>query len=70
MFNFEVKRKIGRARAGVLSTPHGKIKTPAFVPVATRGALKGLSFEDCSDLGASIFMINTFHFYCKKEYEQ
>ncbi len=69
MFNFEIKKTVGKARKGVLKTPHGEIKTPAFVPVATRGALKGLSFEDCSVLGSSIFMINTFHFYCRKEYE-
>ncbi len=53
----------------MLHTPHGEIKTPAFVPVATRGALKGMSFEEGKKLGADIFMVNTFHFYCRKEYE-
>ncbi len=69
MFDFEVKKKSGKARTGVLHTPHGKIRTPGFVPVATRGAIKGMSFEDVRELGADIFMVNTFHFYCRKEYE-
>jgi queuine tRNA-ribosyltransferase len=69
MFNFEIKKEFGSARTGVLSTPHGEIKTPGFVPVATRGALKGLSFEDTFSLGADIFMVNTFHFYCKDEHQ-
>ena len=69
MFDFKIKKRSGKARAGVLYTPHGEVKTPAFVPVATRGALKGVSFEDCRDLGADIFMINTFHFYCREEYQ-
>jgi tRNA-guanine family transglycosylase len=69
MFNFEIKKQHKKARTGVLTTPHGEIKTPGFVPVGTRGALKGISFEDTQKIGADIFMVNTFHFYCKKEYE-
>ncbi len=69
MFKFEIKNRKGMARAGVLYTPHGEIKTPGFVPVATKGALKGASFEQVSELGADIFMINTFHFYCKEEHQ-
>jgi queuine tRNA-ribosyltransferase len=69
MFKFEVKKKFGKARTGILSTPHGEIKTPGFVPVATRGALKGAEFERINELGADIFMVNTFHFYCNDEYK-
>ncbi len=69
MFSFKVKKRLGKARTGLLTTPHGEIKTPCFVPVATRGALKGMSFENAKNIGADIFMVNTFHFYCKKEYE-
>ncbi len=69
MFKFEVKKESGRARTGILHTPHGEIKTPGFVPVATKGALKGMGFERAKELGADVFMVNTFHFYCKKEYE-
>ncbi len=69
MFKFEVKKKFGKARTGILSTPHGEIKTPGFAPVATRGALKGAEFEKINELGADIFMVNTFHFYCNDEHE-
>ncbi len=69
MFNFQIEKESGMARTGTLTTPHGKIKTPGFVPVATRGALKGMSFRDAKSIGADVFMVNTFHFYCKKEYE-
>ncbi len=69
MFKFEIKKELGKARRGVLHTPHGKIDTPAFVPVATCGALKGMSFKDCKDVGADIFMMNTFHFYCRDEHK-
>jgi queuine tRNA-ribosyltransferase len=69
MFRFEIKKKFGKARTGVLSTPHGEIKTPGFVPVATRGALKGADFESVNKMGADIFMVNTFHFYCNEEHK-
>lgn len=69
MFKFEIKKRKGRARTGVLHTPHGTIQTPGFVPVATRGAIKGANFSDINNIGADIFMVNTFHFYCRKEYE-
>jgi queuine tRNA-ribosyltransferase len=69
MFKFEIRKRFGKARTGVLSTPHGEIKTPGFVPVATRGALKGAEFERINELGADIFMVNTFHFYCNDEHK-
>lgn len=69
MFKFEIKKRLGKARTGILSTPHGEIKTPGFVPVATRGALKGAEFERVKKLGADIFMVNTFHFYCNDEHK-
>ncbi len=69
MFKFEIKKKFGKARTGILSTPHGEIRTPGFVPVATRGALKGAEFKRVNELGADIFMVNTFHFYCNEEHE-
>ncbi len=68
MFSFQIKKKNGKARTGVLSTPHGEVKTPGFVPVATRGALKGMGFREAGELGADVFMVNTFHFYCRDEH--
>ncbi len=69
-FSFKVVKKDKKswARKGIISTPRGKIKTPSFVPVATKGALKGASFEDVSKMGANLFIINTFHFFCNERY--
>lgn len=64
-FNFKIlgKDKKSRARAGVFSTPHGKIKTPAFLPVATNAALKGLNLKNCASLPIQIFIANTYHLW-------
>ncbi len=69
MFSFKIEKEFKKARLGKIKTPPGEIETPAFVPVGTRGALKGMSFQEASSIGADAFMVNTFHFYCKKEYE-
>lgn len=71
MFNFKIIKKDNksRARLGLLETPHGLIHTPAFVPVATKGALRGLSFETAAGDGAEIFMLNTFHLFQSNRYE-
>lgn len=51
------------ARAGRVETPHGGILTPAFVPVATRAALRGVTVEMARELGAEILMANTYHLH-------
>jgi queuine tRNA-ribosyltransferase len=51
----------GSARAGVLFTPHGEVRTPAFVPLATRGAVKTLESRDVAALGYEMVLGNTFH---------
>lgn len=50
-----------RARAGELETPHGVIATPAFAPVATRGAVKALTPQALSDLAVGVVMANAYH---------
>lgn len=50
-------------RAGILETAHGKIKTPAFVPVGTKGSVKALTPEQVGDLGAEVVLSNTYHLY-------
>ena len=71
MFSFKIrkKNKKTRARVGILETPHGRIQTPVFVPVATRGALRGLDFSLAEEMGAETFMVNTFHFYINGAYK-
>jgi len=51
----------GKARAGWLDTPHGRIPTPAFMPVGTRGAVKAVDSRDLTELGADILLANTYH---------
>ena len=50
-----------RARAGVLHTPHGDVRTPAFVPLATKGSVRGLEPHEVADLGFDMVLGNTFH---------
>ncbi|PIT86796.1 MAG: tRNA-guanine(34) transglycosylase, partial [Candidatus Magasanikbacteria bacterium CG10_big_fil_rev_8_21_14_0_10_43_6] len=53
----------GRGRAGVISTPHGDIQTPAFVTVGTKATVKALSPEQVASLGAQVTLANTYHLY-------
>ena len=55
----------GAARRGVLSTPHGVVETPAFMPVGTQGAVKGLTHRDLEDAGAAIMLGNTYHLHLR-----
>lgn len=54
-----------RARVGVLETPHGLIQTPAFMPVATAGAVKTLAPWEVRELGADIILGNTYHLHLR-----
>jgi queuine tRNA-ribosyltransferase len=58
---FEVLRRDGRARRGRLTTPHGVIETPAFAPVATLGAVKGVTPDGLEALGADLMLANLYH---------
>jgi len=51
----------GMARAGRLHTPHGEVATPGFMPVGTRGAVKGLDAGDLRRLGVEMILANTYH---------
>ena len=64
-FSFEVASSLkGRlGRTGVISTPHGVIKTPAFIPVGTKATLKSVLPESLSDLGAQAVLANAYHLY-------
>ena len=50
-------------RTGIIHTPHGDIRTPAFVPVATQAAMKAVLPETMKDLGAQCLLSNAFHLY-------
>ena len=51
------------ARRGRLTTPHGAIETPAFMPVGTAATVKGLTQEPQETLGAKIILANKYHLY-------
>ena len=64
-FGFRVTATHGAARRGELRTPHGVIQTPAFMPVGTQGAVKGVLPRDLVDLGAEVMLSNTYHLYLR-----
>ena len=53
------------ARAGILSTAHGDVPTPAFAPIATQASVKALNPETVASLGAKILLSNTYHLYLR-----
>ena len=55
----------GRARAGVLHTPHGRLPTPVFMPVGTQASVKTVSPDELEALGARIILGNTYHLYLR-----
>jgi len=60
---FEISARDGAARAGTLHTAHGPVRTPAFVPLATKGSVRGLSAAEVADLGYELVLGNTFHLH-------
>jgi queuine tRNA-ribosyltransferase len=60
-FSFNLISTDGAARRGEFVTPHGRVQTPAFMPVGTQGTVKGLSPDDVRDTGAEIVLGNTYH---------
>lgn len=61
-FTFE---QIGRARKGALKTPAGTVKTPTFMPDATRGAVKGLAPHQVAETGIEVVLSNTYHLHLR-----
>jgi queuine tRNA-ribosyltransferase len=58
---FQLQGRDGAARTGRLTTPHGVVRTPAFMPVGTAGAMKGMHWREVRDAGADIVLGNTYH---------
>ena len=58
---FNITKKSGLARVGVIHTPHGDIKTPAFVGAATRATVKALTMKNMRELGSQAILANTYH---------
>jgi queuine tRNA-ribosyltransferase len=64
-FGFQVTHSDGGARRGVMTTSHGAIETPAFMPVGTQGAVKAVHHRDLEALGVEILLSNTYHLHLR-----
>jgi queuine tRNA-ribosyltransferase len=65
MFEFQLQASQGPARAGLLILPHGQVETPAFMPVGTHGAVRGLHPREVEDTGAQMILGNTYHLHLR-----
>ncbi|MDD4901031.1 MAG: tRNA guanosine(34) transglycosylase Tgt [Patescibacteria group bacterium] len=65
MFKIIKRSKISQARLGIIKTGHGSIKTPFFMPDATRGLVKNLSNQELINLGLECFVVNTLHLFLR-----
>lgn len=63
--SYELEATCGTARAGTLTLPHGTVPTPAFMPVGTRGTVRGLTSGELRDVGASMVLANTYHLWVR-----
>jgi len=64
-FAFRTSHAAGLARLGWFTTPHGTIDTPAFMPVATQGTIKGLSVDEVEEAGGRMMLSNAYHLYLR-----
>ena len=62
---FRLTHTSGSARRGVLTTAHGEIETPVFMPVGTQGVVKAVTPRDLDEAGASVILGNTYHLYLR-----
>ncbi len=60
-FSFRLQATDGRARRGEITTPHGVVRTPAFMPVGTLGTVKAMFMDDVKATGADVILGNTYH---------
>jgi queuine tRNA-ribosyltransferase len=61
MLSIEIQHTDGKARAGVLTTPHGQVNTPIFMPVGTAGSVKGVTPDQLTAAGSRMILANTYH---------
>jgi queuine tRNA-ribosyltransferase len=61
VFSFRLNTTDGGARMGEIATPHGRVATPAFMPVGTQAAMKAVTWHDVRESGADIVLANTYH---------
>jgi queuine tRNA-ribosyltransferase len=66
---FDITARDGSARAGVIHTAHGEVRTPAFVPLASTGTVKSLDASEVAELGFDMVLGNTFHLFIQPGHE-
>jgi queuine tRNA-ribosyltransferase len=64
-FGFEILARDGRARRARVTLAHGSVETPAFMPVGTRAAIKGVTMDQVRELGPEIILANTYHLHVR-----
>src|SRR3984893_7178000 len=69
-FAFRLIATDGDARTGEIATPHGVVRTPAFMPVGTQAAIKGVHHDDVRAAGADILLANTYHLMLRPSAER
>ncbi len=69
-FGFRLMATDGAARTGAITTPHGVVRTPAFTPVGTQAAIKGVHHDDVKASGADIMLGNTYHLMLRPSAER
>src|ERR1700749_1142539 len=60
---FVIEARAGAARAGTIETAHGPIATPTFIPLATKGSVRGLDGDEVAALGYQLILGNTYHLF-------
>jgi queuine tRNA-ribosyltransferase len=67
---FEISKTSSTARRGKLTTPHGEVETPVFMPVGTAATVKGVSQDLLEQLGVQVLLANTYHLYLRPGIDQ
>ncbi|HLL86819.1 MAG TPA: tRNA-guanine transglycosylase, partial [Thermoleophilaceae bacterium] len=67
---FAIAHRDGAARAGVLCTAHGEVRTPAFLPLASHATVRSLAAAEVAELGYDMVLGNTFHLFIQPGPEQ
>ncbi len=70
VLQFTETHRAGAARRGVLKTPHGDVQTPAFMPVGTKGTVKGLIPAELKEAGVDILLCNAYHLWVRPGHER
>lgn len=69
IFTIESRAEKSKARAGVVSLPHGEVKTPIFMPIGTQGTVKSLTKSEIEMAGSQIILGNTYHLWLRPDME-